>query len=54
MKTKIFFFLLGVALLATSCATKKRTISHVESVPVYYTGNDEPAASGVFYYSDEQ
>jgi hypothetical protein len=78
---KIFFLLLCLALIATSCATQKTTVltpdpsSSVGSQqgavssnppagsvqptgevapPVYYTGNDEPAASGVFYYSNEQ
>jgi hypothetical protein len=40
-------------LLATSCATQKNAVSHVENVPVYYNGNDEPVAYGVFRYSDE-
>ncbi|MDR3134414.1 MAG: hypothetical protein LBU42_10430 [Prevotellaceae bacterium] len=50
-KILLFLFLL---LIAASCATQKTTASHVESIPVYYTGNDEPAAAGMFRYSDEQ
>jgi hypothetical protein len=47
---KISLFLL-LLLLATSCATQKTAASHVESVPVYYNGNDEPSASsGVVLY----
>jgi hypothetical protein len=42
---------LYLLLIATSCATQKTTTSHVESVPVYYNGNDEPSASsGVVLY----
>jgi uncharacterized protein YceK len=41
---KILLFLC-LLLLATSCATQKKLTSHVESVPVYYNGNDEPSAS---------
>jgi hypothetical protein len=47
---------LGGLLLATSCATvgttTKTTTTSVASAPVYYTGNDEPAASGIFVYSE--
>jgi uncharacterized lipoprotein YajG len=50
---KILLFLC-LLLLAASCATQKRTVSRVESVPVYYTGDDAPAASsGVVVYSNE-
>jgi hypothetical protein len=53
MKKMLLF--LCLLLLATSCATQKQTVSRVESVPVYYTGDDKPAAvSGVVYYSEEQ
>ncbi|MDR0693765.1 MAG: hypothetical protein LBF81_00495 [Prevotellaceae bacterium] len=52
---KIIFLFLCLLLLATGCATQKQTVSRVESVLVYYTGDDKPAAfSGVVYYSDEQ
>jgi hypothetical protein len=59
---KIFFLLLGLALLATSCATQKTTVLTPDpspkargvAPPVYYGGNDEPAAPGVFLYSEEQ
>ncbi|MDR3133605.1 MAG: hypothetical protein LBU42_06235 [Prevotellaceae bacterium] len=51
---KIFFLLASLLLIAASCATQKTTASNAESIPVYYTGNDEPAAVGVFRYSDEQ
>ena len=54
MKTKICFLLVGLLLLAASCATQKQTASRVENAPVYYDGNDEPAAMGMFRYSDEQ
>jgi hypothetical protein len=53
---KTFLFLL-LLLLATSCATvgatTKTTNTSVANVPVYYTGNDEPVASGMFVYSGE-
>ncbi|MDR0694205.1 MAG: hypothetical protein LBF81_02765 [Prevotellaceae bacterium] len=49
---KILLFLC-LLLLATGCATQKRTVSRVESVPVYYTGDNKPAAfSGVVTYSN--
>jgi hypothetical protein len=54
MKKTFFFFLL---LLATSCATvgttSKTANTSMASAPVYYTGNDEPAASGRFVYAEE-
>jgi hypothetical protein len=59
---KILLFLC-LALLATSCATQKPTNltsdlsprARRAVFPVYYNGNDEPAAtSGVVSYSDEQ
>jgi hypothetical protein len=53
MKTKILLLLMCVALLATSCATQKQTTSNA-ACPVYYDGNDEPAASGIFLYSERQ
>jgi hypothetical protein len=47
---KILLLLLGLSLLATSCASStvgsKQSQSAVEP-PVYYTGNDEPAAFGI-------
>jgi hypothetical protein len=51
MKTILLF--LCLLLLATSCATQKTNTSNVEKIPVYYTGNDEPAAVAVFWHSDE-
>jgi hypothetical protein len=60
MKTKIFFLLLCFALLATNCATQKNLTpdpspkARSVSSPVYYDGNDEPAASGIFLYSEKQ
>ncbi|MDR0693853.1 MAG: hypothetical protein LBF81_00945 [Prevotellaceae bacterium] len=52
MKKILLFFCL--LLLATGCATQKRTVSHVENIPVYYTGDNKPAASsGVVVYSNE-
>ena len=50
---KILLFLC-LLLLVAGCATQKTTTSNVEGIPVYYTGNDEPAAVGVFRYSKEQ
>jgi hypothetical protein len=52
---KFFSLLLGLLLLATNCTTQKPVTSNMESIPVYYAGNDEPSASsGVVLYSDEQ
>jgi uncharacterized lipoprotein YajG len=48
---KLYFLLACLLLLVAGCATQKTTTSHVENVPVYYNGNDEPSASsGVFLY----
>jgi hypothetical protein len=53
MKKNLLFLLL--LLIATSCATQKTISSNVECiVPIYYNGNDEPIAAGVFLYSEEQ
>jgi hypothetical protein len=52
-KLSLFFLLL---LLATSCATvgtTNKTATDAATAPVYYTGNEEPAASGVFVYAKE-
>jgi uncharacterized protein YceK len=54
---KTFSFLL-LLLLATSCATvatttKTTTTSVVANAPVYYTGNDESAVSGMFVYANK-
>jgi hypothetical protein len=47
---KILLLLLGLSLLATSCASltggSKQSQSAVEPI-VYYTGNDEPAAFAI-------
>jgi hypothetical protein len=55
MKKLTLFFLL--LLLATSCATvgttKKTLTAEDVGAPVYYNGNDEPAASGAYVYSGE-
>ncbi|MDR3134265.1 MAG: hypothetical protein LBU42_09670 [Prevotellaceae bacterium] len=50
---KNFFLLAGLLLLAAGCATQKTTASNVENIPVYYTGNDEPAAVGVSRYNKQ-
>jgi hypothetical protein len=51
-KITLFFLLL---LLATSCATvgttKKTLTAEDVGAPVYYDGNDKPAASGAYVYS---
>jgi hypothetical protein len=47
---------LGGLLLATSCATistTNKTAAGAATAPVYYTGKDEPAASGIYIYSGE-
>jgi hypothetical protein len=52
---KTFSFLL-LLLLATSCATvntTNKTAAGPATAPVYYTGNNEPAASGMFVYAEE-
>jgi hypothetical protein len=50
---KILLFLC-LLLLAASCATQKNLSPKAREVaPVYYDGNDKPAAYGVFRYSDE-
>ena len=59
---KIFSLLAGLLLLAAGCATQKssppaplQAERGAVQPPVYYTGNDEPAASsGVVTYSNEQ
>jgi hypothetical protein len=51
---KILFLLLCLSLLATGCATHKTAASHAVNIPVYYTGNGEPAAAGVYLYPDGQ
>jgi uncharacterized lipoprotein YajG len=53
MRTKIFFLLACLLLLAAGCATQK-TITSNAACPVYYNGNDEPAAFAVFRYTEEQ
>jgi hypothetical protein len=54
---KILLLLVGLSLLATSCASSivgsKQSQSAVKPT-VYYTGNDEPAPVGMFRYSDGQ
>ena len=52
MRTKFFFLLACLWLLATGCATQKQTASRVENIPVYYTGQDAPAAMAVFRYAE--
>jgi hypothetical protein len=62
MKTKFFFLLAGLLLLAAGCATQKSSPSTpfqaeraVVQPPIYYDGNDEPAASsGIVWYPGEQ
>ena len=46
---KILRLLLGLSLLATSCASIAGTQQSQSAVqpPVYYTGNDEPAAFAI-------
>jgi hypothetical protein len=59
---KILLLLLGLSLLAASCATQKSSPQTplqgergAVQPAVYYTGNSEPAASsGVVFYSGEQ
>jgi hypothetical protein len=54
MKKLTLFFLMS--LLATSYATistTNKTATGAATAPVYYTGNEEPAASGAFVYSEE-
>jgi hypothetical protein len=60
LSKRLFVFLLwglGGLLLATSCATtgatKKTLTAEDVGAPVYYTGNDEPAASGAFIYAED-
>ena len=57
---KILLLLLGLSLLAASCATQKssppaslRAERGAVQPLVYYTGNDAPAVMGAFRYSDE-
>jgi hypothetical protein len=52
-KLSLLSFLL---LLATSCATistTSKTPTGATTAPVYYNGNDEPVASGMFVYAKE-
>ena len=59
---KIFFLFACLLLLATGCATQKSSSPAslqaergAVQPPVYYTGNDAPAASsGVVTYNNEQ
>jgi hypothetical protein len=47
---KIFFLFAMIAGIATSCATSTESSKQSQSAvepPVYYTGNNEPAASSV-------
>jgi hypothetical protein len=52
MKRKILFsiMLFCIMMIAVQCASVKTT---TPNCPLYYTGNDEPAASGMFVYADE-
>ena len=53
---KILLLLLGLSLLATGCATQKSSLQAERGAvqpPVYYTGNDELAAMGMFRYAEE-
>jgi hypothetical protein len=50
---KILLLLASLLLVAAGCATQKTTASNAESIPVYYTGNDEPAAVGVSRYNEQ-
>jgi hypothetical protein len=54
---KILLLLLGLSLLAASCASStvgsKQSQSAVTPL-VYYTGNDEPAPVGVFRYAEQE
>jgi hypothetical protein len=54
---KILLLLLGLSLLATSCASSTVGSTQSQSAvtpPVYYTGNDEVAPMGVFRYSEQE
>jgi hypothetical protein len=57
MKKLTLFFLLLLLILATSCATigttKKTLTAEDVGAPVYYDGNDMPAASGAYVYSGD-
>ena len=56
MRTKIFFLLAGLLLLAAGCATQKpspQTERGAVQPLVYYDGNDKPVAMGMFRYADE-
>jgi hypothetical protein len=37
-------------MIAVQCASVKTTTNNC---PLYYTGNDEPAASGMFVYAED-
>jgi hypothetical protein len=52
MKRKILFsiMLFCIMMIAVQCASVKTT---THNCPLYYTGNDEPAASGMFVYAED-
>jgi hypothetical protein len=44
-------FFIGCATTNQSNAVKQTASTNADTPPVYYTGNDEPAGSGVFIYT---
>jgi hypothetical protein len=52
MKRKILFsiMLFCIMMIAVQCASVKTTTLQC---PLYYTGNDEPAASGLFLVTEK-
>jgi hypothetical protein len=53
MKTITLFFLLWLAISCATVAVTPAEVTACTEPPVYYTGNDEPAAYGLFIVTDE-
>jgi hypothetical protein len=50
-KTMLLFLLLATGCATTNHSTAVKQTANTDAPPVYYTGNDEPAGSGMFIYT---